>query len=157
MPAERKKELHNELFGASGGYGQDDEGSVKDEAGYAGKKEGEAGSGYEEKKEEASSRASYAAYEDKKEPLPYYEPGAPSPSGAYYEPGAPSPSGAYYEPGAPSPSGAYDYQHQTEAQIRREARGAQLNWITASEEMVPDSGRADQGREVQQAPSPSGA
>ena len=57
MPAERKKELHNELFGASGGYGQDDEGSVKDEAGYAGKKEGEAGSGYEEKKEEASSRA----------------------------------------------------------------------------------------------------
>ena len=163
MPAERKKELHNELFGTSGGYGQDDEGSVKDEAGYAGKKEGEAGSGYEEKKEEASYRASYAAYEDKKEPLPYYEPGAPSPSGAYYEPGAPSPSGAYYEPGAPSPSGAYyepgapspsgayyepgapspsgayDYQAQT----RREAQTAQLDWITASEEMVPDSGRAD--------------
>ena len=127
MPAERKKELHNDLFGASGGYGQDDEGSVKDEAGYAGKKEGEAGSGYEEKKEEASYRASYAAYEDKKEPLPYYEPGAPSPSGAYYE------------PGAPSPSGAYDYQAQT----RREAQTAQLDWITASEEMVPDSGRAD--------------
>ena len=30
---------------------------------------------YEEKKEEVSSRASYAAYEDKKEPLPYYDPG----------------------------------------------------------------------------------
>ena len=88
MPAERKKELHNDLFGASGGYGQDDEGSIKDEAGYEGKKEGEAGSGYEEKKE----------------PLPYYEPGAPFPLGAYYDPGAPSPSGAYYEPGAPSPS-----------------------------------------------------
>ena len=127
MPAERKKELHNELFGASGGYGQDDEGSVKDEAGYAGKKEGEAGSGYEEKKEEASSRASYAAYEDKKEPLPYYEPGAPSPSGAYYE------------PGAPSPSGAYDYQ--SEAQTRREAQTAQLDWMTASEEMMPASSR----------------
>ena len=84
---------------------------------------------YEEKKEEASTRASYAAYEDKKEPLPYYEPGAPSPSGAYYE------------PGAPSPSGAYDYQ--SEAQTRREAQTAQLDWITASEEMVPDSGRAD--------------
>ena len=43
---------------------------------------------YEEKKEEVSSRASYAAYEDKKEPLPYYDPGAPSPSGAHYQPGA---------------------------------------------------------------------
>ena len=60
--------------------------------------------------------------------------------------------------GAPSPSGAYDYQHQPEAQTRLEARGTQLNWITASEEMVQDSGRADSCRsEVQQAPSPSGA
>ena len=55
-------------------------------------------------------------------------------------------------------SRTYDYQHQPEAQTRLEARGTQLNWITASEEMVQDSGRADSCRsEVQQAPSPSGA
>ena len=158
MPAERKKELYSDLFGdEAAGYGQSSTTSghdSKDEAGY------------EEKKEEAY----YAGYEDKKEPLPYHEPGAPSPSGAYYEPGAPSPSGAYYEPGAPSASGAYyepgapspsgayydtgapspsgAYDYQSEAQTRREAQTAQLDWMTASEEMMPASSRRS---EVQQA------
>ena len=134
MPAERKKELYSDLFGdEAAGYGQSSTTSGQDSKDEA---------GYEEKKEEAY----YAGYEEKKEPLPYHEPGAPSPSGAYYEPGAPSPSGAYYEPGAPSPSGAYDYQ--SEAQTRREAQTAQLDWMTASEEMMPASSRRS---EVQQA------
>ena len=127
MPAERKKELYSDLFGdEAAGYGQSSTTSGQDSKDEA---------GYEEKKEEAY----YAGYEEKKEPRPYHEPGAPSPSGAYYEPGAPSPSGAYYEPGAPSPSGAYDYQ--SEAQTRREAQTAQLDWMTASEEMMPASSR----------------
>ena len=139
MPAERKKELYSDLFGdEAAGYGQSSTTSGQDSKDEA---------GYEEKKEEAY----YAGYEEKKEPLPYHEPGAPSPSGAYYEPGAPSPSGAYYEPGAPSPSGAYyepgapspsgAYDYQSEAQTRREAQTAQLDWMTASEEMMPASSR----------------
>ena len=115
MPAERKKELYSDLFGdEAAGYGQSSTTSGQDSKDEA---------GYEEKKEEAY----YAGYEEKKEPRPYHEPGAPSPSGAYYE------------PGAPSPSGAYDYQ--SEAQTRREAQTAQLDWMTASEEMMPASSR----------------
>ena len=74
--------------------------------GYAGKREGEAGSGYEEKKE----------------PLPYYEPGAPFPSGAYYEPGAPSPSAGGGGPSEAGPSCSSDDGSGWETRPRSRAR-----------------------------------